>query len=66
MGVEFRLSAKVGKDVTVGELMETFDAVFLGMGTYTNMAGGYPGDSSPTCIRSSSLFDCQCQSMPRI
>jgi NADPH-dependent glutamate synthase beta chain and related oxidoreductases len=47
MGVEFRLGAEVGKDVAVGELMETFDAVFLGMGTYTNMAGGFPGESLP-------------------
>ena len=27
--------------------METFDAVFLGMGTYTNMAGGFPGENLP-------------------
>ncbi len=47
MGVEFRLNSEVGKDVAVGELMETFDAVFLGMGTYTNMAGGFPGESLP-------------------
>jgi glutamate synthase (NADPH/NADH) small chain len=47
MGVEFRLGAEVGKDVAIGELMETFDAVFLGMGTYTNMAGGFPGENLP-------------------
>ena len=45
MGIEFRLNTEVGKDISVGELMETFDAVFLGMGTYTNMAGGFPGEN---------------------
>ena len=44
MGIEFLLNTEVGKDISVGELMETFDAVFLGMGTYTNMVGGFPGE----------------------
>lgn len=47
MGIEFRLSTEVGRDISVGELMESFDAVFLGMGTYTSMAGGFPGESLP-------------------
>lgn len=47
MGVEFKLNTEIGKDVSVGELMESFDAVFLGMGTYTNMAGGFPGENLP-------------------
>lgn len=47
MGIEFKLGTEIGKDVSVGELMESFDAVFLGMGTYTNMAGGFPGESLP-------------------
>ena len=47
MGIEFRLNTEVGKDISVGELMETFDAVFLGMGTYTNMAGGFSGENFP-------------------
>jgi len=47
MGIEFRLSTEVGRDISVGELMESFDAVFLGMGTYTNMAGGFQGGNLP-------------------
>ena len=31
---EFRLNTEVGQDISVGKLMETFDALFLGMGTY--------------------------------
>ncbi len=47
MGIEFRLKTEVGQDISVGELMETFDAIFLGMGTYTNMVGGFPGENLP-------------------
>jgi glutamate synthase (NADPH/NADH) small chain len=44
MGMEFRLNTEVGKDVTVQALMEEYDAVFLGMGTYKYMKGGFPGE----------------------
>lgn len=47
MGVEFRLSTEVGKDVTMQELVEEFDAIFMGMGTYTYMKGGFPGEDLP-------------------
>lgn len=44
MGVEFRLNTEVGKDITLVELLDDFDAVFMGMGTYTYMKGGFPGE----------------------
>ena len=44
MGIEFRLNTTVGKDVTIEQLLAEFDAVFLGMGTYTAMKGGFPGE----------------------
>ncbi|MEX0386854.1 FAD-dependent oxidoreductase [Spiribacter onubensis] len=44
MGVEFRLGVNVGTDITYEELERDFDAVFLGMGTYTTMRGGFPGE----------------------
>ncbi len=44
MGVEFRLNTEVGKDVSFAELYEQYDAVFLGMGTYTYMKGGFEGE----------------------
>jgi len=47
MGVEFRLNTDVGVDVQMSQLMEEFDAVFLGMGTYTYMKGGFPGEGLP-------------------
>ena len=47
MGVEFRLGTEVGQDVAFEELLEGYDAVFLGTGTYTYMRGGFPGEDLP-------------------
>ena len=47
MGVEFRLGMEVGKDVSMQQLMDEYDAVFMGMGTYTYMKGGFPGEDLP-------------------
>jgi len=47
MGVEFRLGCEVGGGVPFAELLAEFDAVFLGMGTYTPVKGGFPGEDLP-------------------
>ena len=47
MGIEFRLNTEVGKDVTMQQLLDEYDAVFMGMGTYTYMKGGFPGEDLP-------------------
>ncbi len=47
MGVEFRLGTDVGKDVSMQSLLDDYDAVFMGMGTYTYMKGGFPGEDLP-------------------
>jgi glutamate synthase (NADPH/NADH) small chain len=47
MGVEFKLNTDVGKDVAFETLLDEYDAVFLGMGTYTYMKGGFPGEELP-------------------
>ncbi len=44
MGVEFVLNTEVGKDIAFQTLLDEYDAVFLGMGTYTSMRGGFPGE----------------------
>jgi glutamate synthase (NADPH/NADH) small chain len=44
MGIEFRLNVDVGTDVTMEQLLADYDAVFMGMGTYTYMKGGFPGE----------------------
>jgi len=47
MGVEFRLNVDVGRDIAFEQLAEEFDAVFLGMGTYTYVKGGFDGEDLP-------------------
>ncbi len=44
MGVEFVLGTEIGKDIEFQTLLDEYDAVFLGMGTYTYMKGGFPGE----------------------
>ena len=47
MGVEFRLNTEIGKDILIEQLLEEYDAVFMGMGTYTTMKGNFPGEDLP-------------------
>ncbi|MGC8853669.1 MAG: FAD-dependent oxidoreductase [Halothiobacillaceae bacterium] len=47
MGVEFRLNTEIGRDIPFQQLLDEYDAVFLGMGTYTYMKGGFPGEDLP-------------------
>lgn len=44
MGVEFVLDTEVGKDIALQTLLDEYDAVFLAMGTYTSMRGGFAGE----------------------
>ena len=43
MGVEFRLGVEVGRDITLAQLLDDYDAVFLGTGAYRYTDGGLPG-----------------------
>ena len=47
MGVEFRLNTEIGKDISIDELLRDYDAVFMGMGAYKYMKGGFPGEQLP-------------------
>ena len=47
MGIEFRLNTDIGRDVSMQSLLDEYDAVFMGMGTYTYMKGGFPGEDLP-------------------
>lgn len=47
MGIEFQLNTEIGSDITLEQLLSDFDAVFLGMGTYTSMRGGFAGEDLP-------------------
>ena len=43
MGIEFRLGVEIGRDATLDELLNEFDAVFLGTGAYRYTDGGLEG-----------------------
>jgi glutamate synthase (NADPH) small chain len=44
MGVEFVLNTSIGSDISFEQLIEDYDAIFMGMGTYSSMKGGFPGE----------------------
>ena len=45
MGVKFNLGKEVGKDLPFKKLYKDYDAVFLAMGTYTSLEGGFNGEN---------------------
>ena len=50
MGVQFVLNTRIGEDKPFQDLLDEFDAVFLGMGTYEYVRGGFPGEDLPGVI----------------
>ena len=47
MGIKFHLNKEVGKDISFKKIHANYDAVFLGMGTYTSLEGGFQGENLP-------------------
>ncbi|MDH5641881.1 MAG: FAD-dependent oxidoreductase [Nitrospira sp.] len=47
MGIEFKLETEIGKDIPFQQLLDEYDAVFMGMGTYDYMTAGIPGEDLP-------------------
>lgn len=47
MGVEFKMNTEVGKDIQLQQLVDDYDAVFLGVGTYKNMRAGLENEEAP-------------------
>lgn len=47
MGIEFCLNTEIGKDITIEDLLRDYDAVFMGMGAYKYMKGGFEGEDLP-------------------
>ncbi|MFY1026248.1 FAD-dependent oxidoreductase [Actinobacillus seminis] len=46
MGIEFKLGVEIGKDISLGDLVAQYDAVFLGVGTYQGMKAGIPNEEA--------------------
>ena len=47
MGVEFCLNTEIGRDIQIDQLLAEYDAVFMGMGAYQYMKGGFAGEDLP-------------------
>jgi glutamate synthase (NADPH) small chain len=47
MGVKFRLGVEIGAQLPFDSLLAEYDAVFLGMGTYSAVRGGFAGEDLP-------------------
>ena len=47
MGVQFVLNTRIGEDKAFQDLLDEYDAVFLGMGTYEYVKGDFPGEDLP-------------------
>lgn len=47
MGVRFMLNVEIGRNIQIDELLRDYDAVFLGMGTYSGIKGELPGETQP-------------------
>ena len=47
MGIKFHLGKEIGKDIPFKNLHDKYDAIFLGMGTYTSLEGGFKGEKLP-------------------
>jgi len=46
MGIEFRLNMNVGTDISFQEISDEYDAVFLALGTYKDMSGGFANEGA--------------------
>ncbi|MGK9171965.1 formate-dependent uric acid utilization protein AegA [Yokenella regensburgei] len=47
MGIRFELNCEIGKDIPLPSLVEEYDAVFVGVGTYRSMKANLPNEEAP-------------------
>ena len=51
MGVKFNLGKEIGRDISFEKIYNDYDAIFLGMGTYTSLEGGFQGEDLPNVFK---------------
>jgi len=44
LGIQFRCRTNIGTDITITQLQEQYDAIFLGIGTHEHIYPGIPGE----------------------
>lgn len=47
MGVRFELNCEIGRDISLATLLDEYDAVFVGVGTYRSMKADLPNEDAP-------------------
>lgn len=47
MGIEFCLNTDVGRDISLAQLLNKFDSIFVGVGTYQSMQAGLENEQAP-------------------
>ncbi|OSN09640.1 oxidoreductase FeS-binding subunit [Lonsdalea britannica] len=47
MGIEFHLNTEIGRDISLTQLLDEFDTVFVGVGTYRSMKAGLDNEDAP-------------------
>ncbi|MBN3053876.1 oxidoreductase FeS-binding subunit, partial [Pectobacterium brasiliense] len=47
MGIDFRLNTEVGNDISLAQLLEDYDTVFLGVVTYRSMKAKIDNEEAP-------------------
>ena len=56
LGVKTRMNCRVGKDITLAEIREEFDAVFLGMGAQAGRALPLADSSAPNVVTATAFL----------
>jgi len=56
MGIEFHLNCEIGRDIAFSELLSSYQAVFLGVGTYDLMRAGLEHEDSPGVVQALPLL----------
>lgn len=56
MGVEIKLNTKIGVDIEFSEIMENYDAVFLGVGTHKPRMTGTPGSDAKNLMHATEFL----------
>lgn len=64
LGAKVHYNMKVGKDITMTELMEKYDAVFIGVGLWKSRELPIPGADAPDIIRGIEYLRVLCVEQP--
>jgi len=56
LGVEPRMNCRIGTDITLDEIQQTFDAVFLGLGAQSGRPLPVDGSDAPNCVTATAFL----------